>query len=99
MRRFSRLPSCIEIASFHFLGKAWFDRRRLDYFFVSNVLQECVKKADILVSFVTDHSPILFSLNQMSKGSHGKSLWKFYRSLLFNKVYVEKDKGTYFVNN
>ena len=99
MRRFSRLPSCIEIAPFHFLGKAWFDRRRLDYFFVSNVLQECVKKADILVSFVTDHSPILFSLNQMSKRSHGKSLWEFNRSLLFNKVYVEKDKGTYFVNN
>ena len=47
---------------------------------------------DILGSFVTDHSPILFSLNQMSEFSHGKSLWKFNKSLLFNKEYVENIK-------
>ena len=43
-----------------------FIQKRLDYFFVSNVLQERVKKADILASFATDHLPIIFSLNQMS---------------------------------
>ena len=69
-----------------------FIQRRLDYFFVSNVLQERVKKTDILASFATDHSPILFSLNQMSEFSHGKGLWKFNKSLLLNKEYVEKIK-------
>ena len=59
---------------------------------MSNVLQERLKKTDILDSFATDHSPILFSLNQMSKFSHGKSLWKFNKSLLLNKEYVEKIK-------
>ena len=39
-----------------------FIQRRLDYFFVSNVLQERVKTTDILTSFATDHSPILFFL-------------------------------------
>ena len=51
-----------------------FIQRRLDYFFMSNVLQERMKKTDILASFATVHSPILFSLNQMSEFSHGKSL-------------------------
>ena len=69
-----------------------FIQRRLDYFFVSNVLQERVKKPDILASFATDHSLILFSLNQMSEVSHGKGLWKFNKSLLLNKDYVEKIK-------
>ena len=59
---------------------------------MSNVLQERVKKTDILASFATDHSPILFSLNQMSEFSHGKGLWKFNKSLLLNKEYVEKIK-------
>ena len=63
---------------------------------MSNVLQKHVKKKqqkqkqktkqqknpDIFASFATDHSPILFSLNQMSKFSHEKGLWKFNKSLL-----------------
>ena len=59
---------------------------------MQNVLQERVKKTDILASFATDHSPILFSLNQMSEFSHGKSLWKFNKSLLLNEECVEKIK-------
>ena len=50
------------------------------------------EKTDILPSFVTDHSPILFSLNQMIEFSQGKGLWKFKKSLLLNKEYVEKIK-------
>ena len=70
-----------------------FIQRRLNHFFVSNVQQECVKKNWSLNwtddSFATDHSPILFSSNQMSEFSHGKGLWK---GLLLNKEYVEKIK-------
>ena len=36
-------------------------QRRLDYFFISNVLQESVKNPDVLAAFLTDHSP-MFSL-------------------------------------
>ena len=38
-------------------------QRRLDYFFVSNLRQESVNKADVLAAFSTDHSPLLFSLD------------------------------------
>ena len=51
-----------------------------------------MKKTDILASFATDHSLILFTWNQMSQCSHGKSLWKFNKSLLLNKTNVEKIK-------
>ena len=50
----------------------------------------CKKILDILAYFATDHSPINFSLNQMSEFSHGKGLWKFNKSLLLSKEYVEK---------
>ena len=66
-----------------------FIQRRLDYFFVSNVLQEPAKKTNILASLATDHSPILFLLNQMSEFFRGKGLWKFNKSLLLNKEYVK----------
>ena len=51
-----------------------------------------MKRTDILASFVIDHSPILFILNQVSEFSHGKSLCKFNKSLLLKKKYVEKIK-------
>ena len=69
-----------------------FIQRRLDNFFVSNVYRDMWKNPDILASFATDYSPILFSLNQMSEFSHGKCLWKFNKPLLLNKEYVEKIK-------
>ena len=59
---------------------------------MSNVLQERGKKADILASFATDYSSILFSLNQISEFSHGKGLWEFNKPLLLKKEYVEKLK-------
>ena len=34
-----------------------FIQRRLDYFFVSNLLQEPVHKTDVLAAFSTDQSP------------------------------------------
>lgn len=40
-----------------------FIQRRLDYFFVSNLLQVSVIKTDALAAFSTDHLPLLFSLD------------------------------------
>ena len=50
-------------------------RRRLDYFFISNVLQESVKNPDVLAGFSTD------------KGTRGKVSWKHNR-LYVRKVHT-----------
>ena len=42
----------------HFSG---FLQRRLDYVFVSNILQENIYNTEILPSFCSDHSPVFFS--------------------------------------
>ena len=40
-----------------------FIQRRLDYFFVSNLLQESVNKTDALAAVSNDQSPLLFYLD------------------------------------
>ena len=42
-----------------------FIQRRLDYFLVSNNLQESINKTDILTALSTDHSPIFFSSSKI----------------------------------
>ena len=37
--------------------------RRLDYIFIANTLQEYVKSIEILPSILSDHSPVLLTLN------------------------------------
>ena len=59
-------------------------QRRLDYFLISNVLQETVIRADVLASFCSDHSPIIFTISFESNNKRGKGLWKFNKSLLSN---------------
>ena len=54
-----------------------FIQKRLDYFLVSNNLQESINKMDILTALSTDHSPIFFSLSKNIDISRGKGLWKF----------------------
>ena len=53
-----------------------YTQRRLDYFFISNVLQEFVNIPDVSAALSTDHSPIMFSLFSKSEGMRGKGLWK-----------------------
>ena len=42
-------------------------QRRLDYFFVSNMLQESIKNTDLLASLSTDYSPIYLLLQENRK--------------------------------
>ena len=56
--------------------------RRLDYFLVSNILQESIPKVDILASLSSDHSPILISLKFNDEIKKGPNYWKFNTSLL-----------------
>ena len=46
----------------HFTGII---QRRLDYIFVSNVLQESVKKTEILNALLSDHPPISSNINEV----------------------------------
>ena len=65
---------------------------RLDYFFVSNKLQESIKNTNILASLLTDHSPISFTLRRSQILTKGENLWIYNSTLTLNKEFVEKMK-------
>ena len=69
-----------------------FIQRQLDYFFISNSLQESIKTADTLAAFSIDHSPITLSLCHLKKFSRGRGLWKFNKSLIKYQNYREQMK-------
>ena len=74
----------------------WFNnfiQRRLDYFLVSNNLQESNNKTDILTTLSTDRSPIFFSLPKNIDLSRGKGLWKFNNSLCHKPDFVTELKN------
>ena len=56
--------------------------RRLDYIFLCNSLQEFADDIDILPSFLSDHSPMFFSLHNSANHNRGRGVWKFNNSLL-----------------
>ena len=64
-------------------------QRRLDYFFLSNILQENIQKVDTLPGIKSDHSPVLVQLRNLYEEKHGPSYWKFNNSLLSDTEYVE----------
>ena len=69
-------------------------QERLDYFFISNVSQESVKNPDVLAAFLTDHSPIMFSLFSKSEGKRVKGYWNIIT------LYVRKvDRSIAWINN
>ena len=62
---------------------------RLDFFHISNILQEFVKNTDVLAFFGADHSPNVFSLELKDMILCGKGFWKFNSSLISNTKYTE----------
>ena len=63
--------------------------RRLDRFVISKILQSKVKKCDILPSLLSDHSPILISINtELGEFKKGRGYWKFNKQLLKDHIYV-----------
>ena len=73
----------------HFTGSI---QRRLDYIFVSNTLQESVKKTEILNALSSDHSPVFCSFVNNDIFARGLVVWKFSNSLLLNSEFVKKLK-------
>ena len=68
-------------------------QRRLDYFFIFNLLQVSVNKTEVLAAFSTDHSPLLFSLDLRKDENRSKGLWKFSNSLSRNSDFQIKMKS------
>ena len=56
-------------------------------------LQESIYKADVLSSFWSDNSPIVFALVVIKEGQKGNGLWKFNSSLLSHKKFVRNIKN------
>ena len=71
-----------------------FLQRRLDYFLVSNCLQDSIELADIIIPAVcTDHSAIVLRFSWAGKKQRGSSYWKFNNSLLLDNVYIKGMRG------
>ena len=69
-----------------------FTQRQLDYFIISNSLQESIKTKDTSAAFSTDHSPITFSSCHLKEFPRGKGLWKFNKSLIKIENYRQQIK-------
>ena len=63
---------------------------RLDFFLISNIMQESVQKVEIIASLQSDHSPIVLSINCLDENKRGPNYWKFNSSLLKEPEYYEK---------
>ena len=78
--------------TFHQNQVSGFIQKRLDYFFVSNALQDFVKKTDVFASFSTDHPQIFLSFEKGNSFFRGKGLWKLNKCLISDSKYVESMK-------
>ena len=69
-------------------SKSPFLQRRLDYFFISDSIQEDIKQIDILASVNSDHPPVYLKFSEGKETLHGPSYWKFNNSLLDDQHFV-----------
>ena len=65
---------------------------RLDYWLISNSLQDNVILCDIIPSIYSDHSAILLGLKSVDDKSRGKGYWKFNCALLEDSNYTKELK-------
>ena len=63
-------------------------QRRLDFWLVSNGMQEDIDNVDVIPSLKSDHSAIVLSMNGIENRPRGPSFWKLNSSLLHDKEYV-----------
>ena len=64
-------------------------QRRLDYWFISDMLQEDVVKSEIVTSIKTDHLAITLENDSLDDQQRGPSFWKSNNSLLEDLVFVQ----------
>ena len=64
-------------------------QRRIDFWLISDDLQDGVKKAEIIPAIKTDHSAISLSVNSLEDQPFGPFYWKFNSSLLDDDNYIQ----------
>ena len=65
-------------------------QRRLDYWLISDLLQDNVAKVDIVTAIRTDHHAITLEIDSLNDQQRGPSFWKFNNSLLDDTLFVER---------
>ena len=73
--------------------KTPFKQRRLDYFLISDQLQDQIDQVDIITSIQSDHSTLKLKICGAKCSSKGPSYWKLNNSLLQDKVFIELTKS------
>ena len=74
---------------FTWRNKNPFKQRRLDFFLISDSLQELVVDSKIIPSVQSDHSTIVLKLSPTNEGERGRSYWKFNSSLPDDNDFIE----------
>ena len=69
-----------------------FAQIRLDYFFISNNIEELILDNDIIPTISSDHSPILISFSKEKQNNKNSWFWKFNNLLLPDNIFKEKLK-------
>lgn len=67
-------------------------QRRLDYWFISDSLQEDIEKVEIVTAIRWDHSAIILDINSIPEQKRGASFWKMNNSLLEDEIYIQRIK-------
>ena len=65
---------------------------RLDYWLISNNLQDFVKSTNIIPAIKADHAAIDLIISDIEKGAKGPGFWKFNCSLLDDENYINEMK-------
>ena len=69
-----------------------FKQHRLDYFLISDQLQDQIDQVDIIPSIQSDHSTLKLKVCRTKRSSKGPSYWKLNNSILQDKVFSELSK-------
>ena len=64
-------------------------QRRLDFWLVSDILQDDIESVDIIPSTRSDHSAIVLSFNGLDDSNRGPSFWKFNATLVNDNEYCQ----------
>ena len=79
-----------DIKKFTWRQKSPIIQRRLDYWLISDSLQDGVAKVDIVTAIRTDHSAVTLEIDSLEDQQRGPSFWKFNNSLLDDALFIQR---------
>ena len=79
-----------DIKKFTWRQKSPIIQRRLDYWLISDSLQDDVAKVDIVTAIRTDHGAITLEIDSLDDQQRGPSFWKFNNSLLHDALFIQR---------